>query len=331
MKATAKFYRQVVQAGFALFILWIGFRFWEFVRYFDTGGKTAPVPHPSGAEGFLPIGALTGVKYWMQTGTIHYAHPAAVIIFAGALAVSLVFHKSFCGWICPVGFVSDNLYKPWFKIFKKNVEPPMWVDWGLRTLKYVLAFFFVWAIIVNMDAAGVLKFLEDDYWKVADVKMLRFFTNISMFALTVILILGALSVPMRMFWCRYLCPYGALTGLFGMLSPFRITRDKEKCIGCEKCRKHCPAHLPVDTADRIISPECTSCMTCVSVCPTAAVSSAMIGKKKRALPAWGYPLVVLGVFLGIYLVALATDNWHSKVTQQDYWRLVPKVEGLEHP
>ena len=330
MQGKVRKYRLWFQTGFLVFLLYMAFRFWQFSQYYDTGGKVPFVPHPDGVEGFLPIGALTSLKYWLVTGSVHPYHQAGLFIFIGAIAVSAVLKKGFCGWICPVNFISERLSWPWQKVFMKNVIPPKWIDYPLRSLKYLLLVFFFWAIILKMDAAALHGFLDGDYWKVADVKMLRFFTDISALALNIIVALAVLSIPTRNFWCRYLCPYGALLGVIGVCSPFEITRDDEKCVHCKKCTRNCPAHLPVEAKVRIVSPECTSCMTCLSGCPKSAITYSTPGRK-FSLNGWQYPAALLGIFLGVYLLANVTGHWHSKVSQADLMRLVPVAESLEHP
>ncbi|MBI5189622.1 MAG: 4Fe-4S binding protein [Nitrospirae bacterium] len=330
MNSTLRKYRLAVQGGFFLFIAFLGFRFWQFVQHFETRGKTPFVPHPDGVEGFLPIGGLTSLKYWLVTGDIHPAHPAALFIFLGAVAVSVALKKGFCGWICPVGFLSEHMYKPWQKLFKKNVKPPRWIDYPLRSLKYLIFAFFFWAIIITMDVPGLHNFLDGDYWKVADVKMLKFFTNISPFALQIIVILVLLSIPIRNFWCRYLCPYGALLGIAAVVSPFEITRHDDKCVHCKKCTRNCPAYLAVEEKGKVVSPECTSCMTCLSGCPKSAITYSTPGGG-RSLTGWQFPAILIGIFLSVYLVALATGHWHSYVPMEDLKRLVPIAGSLQHP
>jgi polyferredoxin len=329
MKLTPSTYRKSVQWGFFAFILYLGFRLWQFANFYDTGGAGLKVPHPDGVEGFLPIGALTSLKYWLVTGHVHPAHPAAMFILIGAIATSAVFKKSFCGWICPVGLISDWLRRPWRRLFKRELRLPAWLDYPLRSLKYIIFLFFFFAIIINMSLPALHAFLDGDYWKVADVKMLVFFTDISALALDVIVLLAILSLFFKSFWCRYLCPYGALLGLLSLLSPFAVRRDKAKCIDCGKCARECPASLPVDKKERMLSPECTSCQGCVSVCPADALSYR--GRKNLALTGPKLAAGILTLFLGVYLIALATGNWRSRVNQDDLKRLVPIAASLEHP
>jgi polyferredoxin len=64
--------------------------------------------------------------------------------------------------------------------------------------------------------------------------MLLFFTEISRTAAITLIVLAALSVVIRNFWCRYLCPYGALLGLVSWASPQRVVRDGS-CTDCKAC------------------------------------------------------------------------------------------------
>ena len=90
--------------------------------------------------------------------------------------------------------------------------------------------------------------------------------------------LTLLSLVVQNFWCRYLCPYGALVGLAALLSPARIRREAGPCIDCGKCAKACPAWLPVDRLVEIRSAECTACMECVAVCPAQGALQLSVSK-----------------------------------------------------
>ena len=102
-------YRLIVQALFVLICLWIGIEFYLFIEFLESNGSTAFIERPPGAEAFLPISALMSAYYFVQTGIIHNAHPAGLFIFLAVVAVSLVFGKSFCSWICPVGTLSEYI------------------------------------------------------------------------------------------------------------------------------------------------------------------------------------------------------------------------------
>ncbi|MEJ2246406.1 MAG: 4Fe-4S binding protein [Acidobacteriota bacterium] len=102
--------RTTVQACFTLFCIFVGYRFYCFYLWTLDRSETF-VSRPPSVEGFLPISALLGLKRLALTGQWDPVHPAGLTIFIAALAIAFLFRKGFCGWICPVGFVSNLLEK----------------------------------------------------------------------------------------------------------------------------------------------------------------------------------------------------------------------------
>jgi Fe-S-cluster-containing hydrogenase component 2 len=131
-------------------------------------------------------------------------------------------------------------------------------------------------------------------------------------------------------WCRYLCPYGALTGLFGLLSPTRIRRNADLCIDCAKCAKACPAGLPVDRVSSVRSAECSACMLCVTSCPAVGALDLSVSTR-RVLPAWGLATAALAIFLVLVGLARIRGYWETPVTDAEYRQLVPQASQFGHP
>jgi polyferredoxin len=96
---------------------------------------------------------------------------------------------------------------------------------GPCALKYLLLGFFVQVIFFRMTLADMRAFLDNSFNQTADVRLLQLFLHPSATTLMVLAILAGLSLWIRHFWCRYLCPYGALTTLVGLASPTRIRRN----------------------------------------------------------------------------------------------------------
>jgi polyferredoxin len=180
-----------------------------------------------------------------------------------------------------------------------------------------------------MSVAAIRGFMRSPYGLVADVKMLDFFRHMGTTAAVSIAALAALSLVVQNFWCRYLCPYGALHGLVSWLSPARIRRDPEACIDCSRCARACPSRLPVDARLSISSPECTACLECVVACPVKD-ALAMSAPRRRRLPGWAVAAGVAAVFLGLVGLARLAGHWHTDVDPQVYYRLVPQASRLGH-
>ena len=97
-------------------------------------------------------------------------------------------------------------------------------DIPLRSVKYLLMGLFVVLIGIAMPPNMMVLFFIADYYKTIDVRTMQFFTQMSTISMWVIITLVGLSLFYKNFWCRYLCPYGALLGLFSAFSPLRVTR-----------------------------------------------------------------------------------------------------------
>ncbi len=328
-------YRRTFQFAFLLLNVWIGTSFYVWVRHFETGTHDRAVLRPSGVEGWLPIAGLMNLKYSLVTGHLPATHPAAFFLFVTFLAIAFLFRKAFCSWLCPVGTLSEYLWRAGRQLLGRNFYLPSWLDIPLRSLKYLLLAFFVWAV-GNMSAGAILEFMHSPYGVIADVRMLNFFRYLGETAAIVLAILVIASVLIQNFWCRYLCPYGALLGLASLLSPLRIRRSEPACIDCAKCAKACPSNLPVDKLITIKSAECTGCLECVAVCPAEGALQMSLpewtaGPNQRRVPAWAMAAGVAILFFGIVGYAKSAGYWNGDVPDYIYRQLVPQASEVSHP
>jgi len=323
-------FRIVVQWLFFVWLVVIGIRFGLFINSIESGAAVPLVSRPPGVEGFLPIGALTSFKYLLLFGKIHPVHPAALIIFLTIVAMSLLAKKSFCSWLCPVGTLSEAVHKLGRKLSGRNYRIWLWLDLLLRCVKYLLLLLFVVAILLIMSADKVIEFLDAPYWAVSDVKMLYFFTGMSGTTKVILASLIFLSLFYKMFWCRYLCPYGALLGLASMLSPFKIRRDAHGCTGCQRCTTVCPSRLEIHNSSSVSSPECTGCLTCVVNCPEKRVLAMKPSFWSRPLSVWVFPAVAISIFMAGIVAGMVSGHWHTSLSFADYQRLIPIVHTLSH-
>ena len=321
--------RLALQVAFLVLNVFLGLQFYLFVRYFESGGRTLRVPRPAGVEGWLPIAGMMNLRYFLSTWTVPSVHPAAMFLFVAFVGMSLLFRKAFCGWLCPVGTFSEALWKLGRKVLGTNLRLPRRADLPLRALKYLLLFLFVYAV-VGMSAAGIQAFLQSPYGIVADVKMLNFFRFIGRTGAITLAALVVLSVLVKNFWCRYLCPYGALMGLAALVSPSRIRRDPERCIDCARCARACPALLPVDRLVTVRSAECTACLECVAVCPAEGALYMSLPRRRR-LPAWVLAAGIAALFFGIVAAARLTGSWQTVLPDAVYHELVPRSGEFAHP
>ncbi len=319
--------RPLVQGLFALFIIYLGYRFYLFYSW-ALGNRETYVPRPPGVEGFLPISALMGLKKLVLTGKYDMVHPAGLTILMAVLTISLVFRKGFCGWICPIGFLSNFLERIGLT-FKVTIPVKRWVGVILGIPKYLLLAFFVNAVFFQMDIKAIDAFLNAPYNFAVDAKMLKFFLEPSSLTIKVLLGLLVISLFIRNFWCRYLCPYGALLGIVSFLSPTRIVRDKDLCTNCKLCTVVCPAGIKVHQKIQVLDPDCIGCEECVAVCPKkGSLTVRFAGRKaKPYLIATG----IVTVFLGFWILGRLTGHWTSAITPETFRKYYQIMDMLTHP
>jgi len=322
--------RKFVQWAFFFWIIFSGAQFGLFVRHYAAGDTAHGFSRPAGIEGFLPIGALVSFKHWLVNGVFDQHHPAALVLFLTFLGLALLTKNSFCGWICPVGALHDPLSAIGRRLFGRNFRLWRPLDLLLRGFKYLLLLFFLNTILIGMPASAVQSFLASPYWAVADVKMLNFFITPSTLSVTVIAILALLALGLRNFWCRYLCPYGALLGLLSLLSLIKVRRDPGGCTGCQACSRHCPQQIAVHCCTTVHSQECTACLTCISRCPEPDVLSLRAVLWRRTLPTWGFAFLLLGLFAAGVGTGMLSGHWQSVLTDVDYRQLIPEVNRFSH-
>ena len=318
--------RRAFQFAFLALNVWIGVEFYLFVRYYETGGRSWPAARPAGVEGWLPIAALMNLKLLLLTGRVPALHAAGMFLLLAFAGMSWLFRKSFCGWLCPVGTVSEYLWRLGRRIFRL----PRALDIAMRSLKYILLALFLYAV-ASMSVEAIRSFLEGPYGLVDDVKMLNFFRFLGAGGLAVVAFLVVASLLVQNFWCRYLCPYGALLGTVSLFSPLRIRRDPALCIDCGKCARACPASLPVDRLVSIRSAECTGCLECVSACPAAGALFLSTPLPPKRVPAWLVAAGAATLFFGVCGYARWTRHWNTEIPSRVYFDLIPHANEFHHP
>ncbi len=339
--------RRGFRAAFLLLNIYLGIIFYLWVRQFEPGGAATSLQRPAGVEGWLPIAGLMNLRYFALTHHVPALHPAGMFLLIAFLAMSFLFRKAFCSWLCPVGTISEYFWHVGRRVFGRNFTLPRWLDVGLRGVKYLLLAFFVWAVM-SMASGDLAAFMNSPYGVIVDVKMLNFFRHIGETGAIVLGILVVASILIQNFWCRYLCPYGALLGIAALFSPARIRRNAEGCIDCAKCAKACPSALAVDKLVTIRSAECTGCLECVAACPakdTLSLSLSLslflplplnlppraIASRRVKLPAWAVAVGIAALFFGVVGFAKTAGYWDSHVPRTIYQQLVPYADEARHP
>jgi polyferredoxin len=296
--------RNIVQSIIALVLLYEGYQFYLFARHFETFGATPFVPRPPAVEAFLPISALVSLKSWMSLGIFDTVHPAGLAIFIAIMGTAFIFQRPFCSWLCPVGLFAEGFWKAGKRIFGENPRMPKAADHALMLIKYLILFFFLWAILVKMPGEATFAFANAPYNKVVDVKMLDFWIEPS-------------SAVIK-----------ATVGILGRFAPARIKRHEDECINCSLCTKNCPGLIDVENCDTVTSVECIKCLTCIEKCPKPGALDLRVGRHEVA--PLRFAAAFLAAFFLVIIIAKLTGHWHSSVTYEEYKQLIPMSHLFSH-
>ncbi len=249
-----------------------------------------------------------------------------VISFSSFKSLYIFSHTLFYVMISFIGIALIAPFALPRKMWPSHIE-----DSIARAWKYSIFAFFAVSILIKMPAQQLeIIFTRAPYMKVADVMMLNFFRNLSLLAIIVLSLLFLFSIFNKNYWCRYFCPYGAIIGVLGWASTFRIVRDSKTCIDCGKCTKACPVLIEVDKKKNVYSQECWACYDCVDVCPVSgALDMKIVGIGKKVHYAV-YAGLVVGLFVIFMNTARFTGHWHNKVTLDEYMYRISEIDDPKY-
>jgi len=257
--------RTITQAFFLLLFLWLLFKS-DFSRIENYSVSL-----------FLQLDPLSAISTALANRTLYSGLILAVI----TLVATILLGRVFCGWVCPFGtlhHIVDWISRPKKKTARMEANRYR----SIYALKYYILIAFLILSVFGFTQIGLLDpislltrslatsvypaiaFLTGGYglparsfeigWLIGGLFLLLLFLN---------------AVRPR-FFCRTLCPLGALLGATSRLSLFHVYRSESKCNGCEYCRVNCPG--AADPHASLRKSECFVCMECRENCPTNAIT-----------------------------------------------------------
>ena len=222
-----------------------------------------------GAIAACPLGAL-------QNAVAASADRPAFYVVGLLLLFGLLLGRVICGFLCPFGLLQELLHKIPTKKLKKSP-----LTRKLSRVKYVILAVFVlaipaWFALRRLPLPAFCKYICPAGTLEGAVLLVLHPANEALRAMTgglfwwkiavMVMVLSACVFIYRAF-CRFLCPLGALYGLFSRLALLGVKVDKARCIDCDACLHVCPMDIRM-----VGDSECVHCGHCIDACPAKAIS-----------------------------------------------------------
>ena len=261
-----------------------------------------------------PYGAWSALKDWVTDSSFEFdGMTKSIALTIAILSLSVLGGRFLCGWLCPLGALQDlsnYIFNTLFKgkthakhnqqlassaAYDKKPGPLQWT-------RLVPSSFLVLTTLLLLSIMGYgAKLAELSPWR-ALLNLPRIFSAWremkSGFWILFAIILISSFIPR--FFCRFLCPLGAIQTLFSSLSFVRIKKNKE-CISCNLCLGDCPMDIKLVEKEDSLSPECIRCMNCIDSCAISQGKSLTLKSGNKIIKPKVYASIMVTAFFVIWL------------------------------
>lgn len=219
--------------------------------------------------------AIRSIYVALVGGTFSASALAGQIVLAvSMLGITMIMGRFFCGFLCAFGSMGDFF---WFVGSKLRLRRPKIgerADRLLKLLKYALLIGIV--LLIWTFGVSILSGTQNPWTVFGMYASYKGWTDLSALwsvgaALLLLIIVGSMFI--ERFFCRYLCPLGAIFAIVSKLRLFKIRKPRTACGACRACTKRCSMGIPLYRYSVVTSAECIDCMDCVTVCPRNNVSA----------------------------------------------------------
>ncbi len=225
----------------------------------------------------LELDPLTALATLLATGGLYGNLLWALV----AIALTVFIGRFFCGFVCPLGTI--NQFTGW--LGRRGLQPADRVEANqprpAQALKYYFLTFLLVLALMGSVQTGIIDPLPLVYRSVnlallplmdTSLNGPRFYTSVWLLGVVFLVVVGLNLVRPR-FFCRFVCPLGALFGLLGRFSPWRLGKQTEgKCGDCRLCEAYCEGACR--PSGEIIVGECVLCLNCLDHCPAGRITFA---------------------------------------------------------
>lgn len=198
--------------------------------------------------------------------------PQIILVFAVFLVTAL-WGRFFCSFLCSFGMLQELLFFFSRRTLFKKARMPGRFDAVMKYLKYGILVFItvgIWILALPVDSSwsplGVFGMLVSGNLSVVS-------RAIPTVGFVLLLAIAACSLFVERFFCRYLCPLGALFAVCSRKRLYKVRRRSDICTSCGLCTRTCSMGIRIPEKNAVVSGECIQCMQCLAACPKESLSA----------------------------------------------------------
>ena len=227
------------------------------------------------------------------------------------LIITIIFGRFFCGFMCAFGTYNDLIYLISNKLFRVKYRVNEKADAVLKYVKYLILIF----IVTTMWIMESKAFEGASPWD-AFASLPSFLSSFETYFLGFIL-LGLITIGaffIERFFCRYLCPLGAIFTILSKVRIFNIKKPNSKCGSCKLCTNNCSMGIPLYKYNKVKSGECINCLKCTDACRRNNAKATILDENINPALASS---IAIAAFAGVYSLTNAAGADISKINSSN--------------
>ena len=228
------------------------------------------------------------------------------------IPLTVLLGRFFCGWFCAFGSFSDFVYIISSKVFKTKYKINPKLNSILKYLKYCILLLIIILIWTKDNRSLNILSPWNAFAQIGELPqaLLQYLPG---FIVLAFVAAGAMFV--ERFFCRYLCPLGAIFSVISRVRLFKIDKPAAACGKCRICTNSCPAGIELYKMEKVNSGECINCLKCIQACPRKNPQASICNAKLNSALAGAFAITAFTSLYSVSNLLSSSANMYGAIVE----------------
>ena len=251
------------------------------------------------AERWCPFGGVEAIYGYITDGNLICSLGVSnFYVLAAVVLITLLLRRAFCGYLCPIGAISEWLSAMAKRLGLRPRRVPYRLDRLLAMLKYVVLGVILW--FTWRASELVFRGYDPCYALIG-----RHGEDVTVWTYVVAGAVVLASLFVLLPFCRWFCPLAAVFAPFSRVALTRVKRSPAACSECGACGRVCPMGIQVDRVSQVVASRCVACMECIGACPHQGTGAIEWGPPRWLGGRWPQSALVVVLLLCVSMAVAA--------------------------